>query len=131
MAYWLGEPGALSQDPSSVLRTHIRWLMTTCNTSSKNLIPLLASTCTHTHARAHTHTHTHTHTQNLKSHAIDTSLIPGDRHADLCVQGQSTEQDPGQPSLGSEGVGKQKASDNVIVQGGHVLVPASSRTWQL
>ena len=44
---------------------------------------------------------------------------------------QSTEQDPGQPSLGSEGVGKQKASDNVIVQGGHVLVPASSRTQQL
>ena len=41
------------------------------------------------------------------------------------------EQVPGQPSLGSEGVGKQKAGDNVIEQGGHVPAPASSRTWQL
>ena len=47
------------------------------------------------------------------------------------VQSQSTEQVSGQPSLGSEGVGKQKASDNVIVQSGHVLVRASSRTRQL
>ena len=38
-------------------------------------------------------------------------------HADLWVQGQSTEQVPGQPSLGSEGVGKQKAGDDVIEQG--------------
>jgi hypothetical protein len=30
------------------------------------------------------------------------------------VQGQSTEQVPWQPSLGSEGVGEQKASDCVI-----------------
>ena len=52
---------------------------------------------------------------NLDPGMVVTPLIPGDRHADLCVQGQSTEQDPGQPSLGSEGVGKQKASDNVIV----------------
>ena len=29
---------------------------------------------------------------------------------------QSTEQVPGQPSLGSEGVGKQKAGNNVIEQ---------------
>jgi hypothetical protein len=55
----------------------------------------------------------------------------GDRHADLCVQDQSIEQDPGQPSLGSEGFGKQKASDSVIVQAGHVLVLASSRTLQI
>ena len=33
------------------------------------------------------------------------------------VQGQSTEQNPGQPSVGSEGVGKQKAGNNVIEQG--------------
>jgi hypothetical protein len=44
---------------------------------------------------------------------------------------QSTEQVPGQPSLGSEGVGKQKAGDYVREQGGHVPAPASSRTWQL
>jgi hypothetical protein len=44
---------------------------------------------------------------------------------------QSTEQDPGQPSLGSEGVRKQKASDKVIVQEGHFLVPTNSRTRQL
>ena len=31
-----------------------------------------------------------------------------------------TEQVPGQPNSGSEGVGKQKASDDVIEQGGHV-----------
>ena len=37
----------------------------------------------------------------------------------------------GQPSLGSEGVGKQKAGDNVLEQGGHVLSPGSSRTQQL
>jgi hypothetical protein len=36
-----------------------------------------------------------------------------------------------QPSLGSEGVGKQKAGDNIIEQGGHVPAPASSRTQQL
>jgi hypothetical protein len=52
------------------------------------------------------------------------------RWADLCIQGQSTEQDPEQSSLGSEGVGEQKAGDNVIEQGGHVLAPASSRTPQ-
>jgi hypothetical protein len=34
-------------------------------------------------------------------------------------------------SLGSEGFGKQKASDNIIVQTGHVIIPARSRTWQL
>jgi len=44
------------------------------------------------------------------------------------VQGQSTEQHPEQPSLGSEGVGKQKASDDIIEQEGHVPVPTSSRT---
>ena len=38
-------------------------------------------------------------------------------HADLLVQGQSIEQVPGQPSLGCEGVGEQKAGDNVIEQG--------------
>jgi hypothetical protein len=38
---------------------------------------------------------------------------------------------PGQPSLGSEGVGKQKACDIVIEQGTHVPAPASSRTQQL
>ena len=63
------------------------------------------------------------HTVNPRRQAL--------RHADLHVQGQSTEKDPGEPSLGSEGVGKQKTSDYVIVQGGHVLVPASSRTRQL
>ena len=31
---------------------------------------------------------------------------------------KSTKQVPGQPSLGSEEVGKQKAGDNVIKQGG-------------
>ena len=38
---------------------------------------------------------------------------------------QSTEQDPGQPSLGSKGVGKQKTSNDVIEQGSHVPAPAS------
>lgn len=33
------------------------------------------------------------------------------------VQGQSTKQVPEQPSLGHEGVRKQKAGDNVIEQG--------------
>jgi hypothetical protein len=47
------------------------------------------------------------------------------------LKGQSTEQDPEQPSLGSEEVGKQKASDNVVEQGGHVPAPASGRTQQL
>ena len=60
----------------------------------------------------------------------NTLLIPGDKHADLCVQGQSTEQDPAQPCLGSEGFGKQEAIDNVIIEGGHVLIPANSRTPQ-
>ena len=40
-------------------------------------------------------------------------------------------QDPGQPNLGSEEAGKEEASDNVIEQGGHVPVLASSRTQQL
>jgi hypothetical protein len=47
------------------------------------------------------------------------------------VQGQSTEQDPGQPSLLSEGVGKQKASDSVIKQRSYLPAPASSGTQQL
>jgi hypothetical protein len=38
-------------------------------------------------------------------------------HADLWVQGQSTEQFPGWPSLGNEGVGKQKAGNNVKEKG--------------
>jgi hypothetical protein len=45
--------------------------------------------------------------------------------------GQSTEQVPGQPSLGGEGVGKQKAVDTVIEQGGHVPAQANCKTWQL
>jgi hypothetical protein len=45
--------------------------------------------------------------------------------------GQSSEQVPGQPSLGTEAVEKQKAGNNVIEQGSHVPGPASSRTWQL
>jgi hypothetical protein len=49
----------------------------------------------------------------------------------ISVQGQSTEQDPGKPSLGSEGVRKQKANDNVIEQGGHVPAPARRRTHHL
>jgi hypothetical protein len=48
-------------------------------------------------------------------------------HEDLGVQGQSTdtEQIPGQPSLGSEGVRKQKAGDDTIEQG-----PCSSPSKQ-
>jgi hypothetical protein len=49
------------------------------------------------------------------------SLIPElrrERHEDLSVQDQSTEQVPRQSSLGNEGAGKQKASDNVIELGG-------------
>ena len=52
-------------------------------------------------------------------------------HTDLWVQGQSTKQVPGQPSLGGEGVEKQKTSENVIEQGGHLPAPASSRPRQL
>jgi hypothetical protein len=45
---------------------------------------------------------------------------------------QSTEQVPGQPSLGSkENHWKQKDDKDVIDQEGHVSAPASSRTWQL
>jgi hypothetical protein len=44
---------------------------------------------------------------------------------------QSTEQIRGQPGFGSERVGKQKAGDNVIEQGYHIQVPATSRTRQL
>lgn len=46
------------------------------------------------------------------------------------VQGQPTKQVLGQPSLGNEGVEKQKADDNVIEQGGQVPGLASS-TWKL
>ena len=42
-----------------------------------------------------------------------------------------TEQDLGQPSVGSEGLENQKATDTVIEQGDHVPPPASSRTQQL
>jgi hypothetical protein len=55
-------------------------------------------------------------------------LIPAFRrqsHADL----ESTEHVPEQSTLSSEGVGKQKAGDNVIEQWGHDS--ASSRTHQL
>ena len=38
-------------------------------------------------------------------------LIPEDRHADLCIQGQSAEQDPGKPSLGNEEFGKRKSTE--------------------
>jgi len=57
-------------------------------------------------------------------------LIPGDRHTDLSIQGQSTARSR-RASLGSEGVRKEEASDNVREQGGHVLAPASSRIQQL
>ena len=46
------------------------------------------------------------------------------------VQGKSTEQVPGQPILDSEGVGKQKAGDNIVKQGDHVPAPANSNTCQ-
>jgi hypothetical protein len=58
-------------------------------------------------------------------------LIPAFRsqsHADLCVQGQSTGQVQGQPSLGNEEDGKQKAGDNVKEQRSHIPASASSRT---
>jgi hypothetical protein len=35
------------------------------------------------------------------------------RHEDLSVQGQSSEQVPGQPSLASEGAGKQKVHNRI------------------
>lgn len=38
---------------------------------------------------------------------------------------------PRQPNLSTEGVGKQGIGDNVIKQGGHIPVPASSRTQEL
>jgi hypothetical protein len=50
--------------------------------------------------------------------------------ADLWVQGQSTEQVPGQPSLGSEGVGKQKAGDNIIKQDFIIKTCSSSSKQQ-
>lgn len=55
----------------------------------------------------------------------------GYRLVNLWVQNQSTEQVPGQPNSGSEGVGKQKVGDNVVEKEGHVPSPASSRTWHL
>ena len=46
-------------------------------------------------------------------------------------QGQSAVQDPGQSSLGREGVGKEEAGDVVREQRDRVPAPASSRTCQL
>ena len=46
--------------------------------------------------------------------------------------GGSGESVPGQPSSVSEGNHpNQEADGNIFEQGGHVPVPASSRTWQL
>ena len=56
-------------------------------------------------------------------------LIPAFRKQslnDLWVQGFSTEQVPGQSSLGSARVGKQKTGDNVIEVWGHIATSASS-----
>ena len=58
------------------------------------------------------------HTNNPKRPACRT----------LRVQGQSTEQAASQPSLGSEGVRKQKAGENVIERGSHILAPIRRRT---
>ena len=49
-------------------------------------------------------------------HAFNASI--GDRGMQIWVQDLSTEQIAGKPSLGSERIGKQKASDNVIEQEG-------------
>ena len=57
-----------------------------------------------------------------------TPLIPAfwrQSHADLRVHGQATEQVPGQPSLDSEGVGKQKGGNRIRWEG-HVPAPTSS-----
>ena len=52
----------------------------------------------------------------LVEHTFDPSAFETDMQISW-VQGQSTKQDPGQLSLGSEGIGKEEASDNVIEQG--------------
>ena len=53
------------------------------------------------------------------------------RQACRSLNSNSAEQVPGQPSLGSEEVGKYKASENMIEQGDYVPAPATSRTQQL
>jgi hypothetical protein len=61
-------------------------------------------------------------------------LIPairGQSHADLLSSRSIYRASSRQSRIGSEGVGKQKAGDDVIEQGDHVPVPASSRTLQL
>ena len=63
-------------------------------------------------------------------HNVDPN-IPDTEPCGSLSQGQSTEQVLGQPSLSSDGVGKEKAGDNVIEQGSHVPTPASSSTQQL
>jgi hypothetical protein len=62
-------------------------------------------------------------TEKLGPLAFNLSAFRRQSHADLWVQGQSTEQVPGQPSLDSEWVGKQKAGDNVIEQGDPLSQP--------
>ena len=39
MAQWLGVPVALPEDPGPVPSTRVRWLSTTCNASSRDLMP--------------------------------------------------------------------------------------------
>jgi len=52
---------ALAEDLSLVPSTHIWWLTTIYNFSSRGSEPFLVSTSTYTHARGHTHTHMHSH----------------------------------------------------------------------
>lgn len=61
MAQQLRVPAALTEDPSSVLNAHVKWLRITSNSSSKGsnalFWPLLTPALTHAHLPAPTQTH--------------------------------------------------------------------------
>jgi hypothetical protein len=71
MAPWLIVHAALTEDPSWLPSTHVRWLTTTYNSASEEshargfLGHLHSCACMidrQTDRQTHTHTHTHTHT---------------------------------------------------------------------
>jgi len=70
MAQQLRVHPALAEDLSSVPNTHVRWLTTTCNSSSRDPTHM-ASECpvspppTHTHTCLLTHKLTHKHTNKI------------------------------------------------------------------
>jgi hypothetical protein len=60
MAQWSRGLAALTEDPSSVLSTHIWWFTTAHYSSSRGSNPLLSHLPIYRCMCTHTHTHTHT-----------------------------------------------------------------------